>query len=309
MSIKKVTLASLILLSLAACSSGGGSGSSSNNTEAKAKPPVHQPSSQNNSSDAKKAEADRVAKEKAEAERLKKEEFERSEREKYKNEKFKQSVFYNLFREEDTLKVGFSPRVGEEQGIEKDSQNQNYKYHRYSPVYNQVYSIVIANYNKKERTDRTEATFHQVNAYGYETPKDKLPKMGKATYSGIAFHNDKTGDLTYQVDFDKKIGSGDIKNLTAFGNIKLVEGKISQDIASSFIQSDATSDKLSHISGKYKLAFFGENAEEIGGNLTFSFMSQDDFKKGILENSYYNYMCTHSCSEIGFGGTRGEIAK
>ncbi|QHB18396.1 Slam-dependent surface lipoprotein [Mannheimia pernigra] len=63
MSIKKVTLASLILLSLTACSSGGSGGNSNNATKPNAKPQTTQ-------QQADKAAAEKAAKEKAEAERL-----------------------------------------------------------------------------------------------------------------------------------------------------------------------------------------------------------------------------------------------
>ncbi|MEG9530068.1 factor H binding protein domain-containing protein [Mannheimia indoligenes] len=63
MSIKKVTLASLILLSLTACSSGGSGGNSNNATKPNAKPQTTQQQTD-------KAAAEKAAKEKAEAERL-----------------------------------------------------------------------------------------------------------------------------------------------------------------------------------------------------------------------------------------------
>ncbi|AHG73943.1 hypothetical protein X781_17960 [Mannheimia sp. USDA-ARS-USMARC-1261] len=63
MSIKKVTLASLILLSLTACGSGGSGGNSNNATKPNAKPQTTQQQTD-------KAAAEKAAKEKAEAERL-----------------------------------------------------------------------------------------------------------------------------------------------------------------------------------------------------------------------------------------------
>ncbi|MEG9545444.1 factor H binding protein domain-containing protein [Mannheimia sp. HC-2023] len=63
MSIKKVTLASLILLSLTACSSGGSGGNSNNATKPNAKPQTTQQQTD-------KAAAEKAAKEKSETERL-----------------------------------------------------------------------------------------------------------------------------------------------------------------------------------------------------------------------------------------------
>ncbi|AHG80142.1 hypothetical protein X875_15240 [Mannheimia varigena USDA-ARS-USMARC-1388] len=68
MSIKKVTLASLILLSLTACSSGGSGGNSNNATKPNAKPQTTQ--QQTDKAAADKAAKEKAAKEKAEAERL-----------------------------------------------------------------------------------------------------------------------------------------------------------------------------------------------------------------------------------------------
>ncbi|MDY2947961.1 MAG: factor H binding family protein [Mannheimia varigena] len=63
MSIKKVTLASLILLSLTACSSGDSGGNSNNATKPNAKPQTTQQQTD-------KAAAEKAAKEKSETERL-----------------------------------------------------------------------------------------------------------------------------------------------------------------------------------------------------------------------------------------------
>lgn len=134
MSIKKVTLASLILLSLTACSSGGRSGSSSNHTEAKAKPPIHQPSTQNNSSDTKKADADRVAKEKAEAERLKKEEADRLAKEKAEAERLKKEEADRLAKEkaeEERLKKEEADRLAKEKAERELSEINSAKFLTY----------------------------------------------------------------------------------------------------------------------------------------------------------------------------------
>ncbi|WP_289394611.1 factor H binding protein domain-containing protein [Mannheimia haemolytica] len=68
MSIKKVTLASLILLGLTACSSGGSGSSSNNVAKPNTKPQTTQ--QQTDKAAAEKAAKDKAAKEKAEAERL-----------------------------------------------------------------------------------------------------------------------------------------------------------------------------------------------------------------------------------------------
>lgn len=76
MSIKKVTLASLILLSLMACSSGGFGGNSNNATKPNAKPQTTQQQTDKAAAEkaakekAERLAAEKVAKEKEEAERL-----------------------------------------------------------------------------------------------------------------------------------------------------------------------------------------------------------------------------------------------
>ncbi|OSI36484.1 factor H binding protein domain-containing protein [Neisseria dumasiana] len=103
-----------------------------------------------------------------------------------------------------------------------------------------------------------------------------LPTAGKYTYNGAAFSNSETGRLTYNVDFDKKVGSGKITGINETGTIDLHEtafsnGAISNAADSSkvvvthAIEGKTHSEKLGE--GDYNLSFFGPKAEEIAGQV------------------------------------------
>lgn len=105
-------------------------------------------------------------------------------------------------------------------------------------------------------------------------PTQTLPKAGSYTYKGKAFSETDDGTLTYDVDFDKKTGKGMIDGIDAAGKITLHEGKIGsvshtdhafdgKVLSGSGIEADASSEKMGN--GKYKLGFFGPNAEEVAG--------------------------------------------
>ncbi|MCS4534099.1 factor H binding family protein [Neisseria montereyensis] len=99
-----------------------------------------------------------------------------------------------------------------------------------------------------------------------------VPTSGKYAYNGAAFSESETGKLTYNVDFDKRVGSGSVTGLASSGKIDLLEASIKN---TSFVNEDDTlvttqgieghsnSEKLGQ--GDYRVHFFGQNAEEIGG--------------------------------------------
>ncbi|VTX56250.1 Uncharacterised protein [uncultured Aggregatibacter sp.] len=134
-----------------------------------------------------------------------------------------------------------------------------------------------------------------IRTQGLKTQVANIPTEGSATYSGRAFQgnidntlpkesnpikeiNKHTGILTYTVNFAAKTGSGKI---LGFGDqISLEQGDILGTGISSTVKQDGSQP------GHYSLDFFGKNAEEIGGKVSF------DGK-----------------DTVGFGGTRGEIQK
>lgn len=169
-------------------------------------------------------------------------------------------------------------------------------------LYNQKYSATIADYYVQETYDKNSgnlADFNTVMAnirtQGLKTQVANLPKEGSATYSGKAFHGlvnttlpqsegsnsskevKASGNMSYTVNFAYKTGSGKIIGLG--DQIILERGEISGAGISSTAKQD-------NISGSYSLEFFGKEAEEIGGKVSFD---QKD--------------------SLSFGGSRGEIKK
>ena len=157
----------------------------------------------------------------------------------------------------------------------------NYKYG--TVVYNQKYSIVTGNY--EFGTQSVNGTNYRidsltVSAKGLQTKPEAIPTEGKATYSGKAFVSDLyQGNLSYDVNFANRTGSGVIRDLGIYDDIQLEEGTISKDGISAVATQGSDQ-------GNYDLKFFGKNAEEIGGKVSL------DGKDAV-----------------GFGGTRGEIQK
>ena len=144
-------------------------------------------------------------------------------------------------------------------------------------IYNQPYSIIIADTTSGMRNDSTINELSNVRITGLKTKLEAIPTEGTANYSGKAFDAKEEGVLAYRVDFSNKTGSGTITGLGE--DITLNKGSISK----TRISSTATQ---SYKSGSYSLDFFGKNAEEIGGKVSFD-------GKDV----------------VGFGGTRGEITK
>ncbi|QNS16105.1 factor H binding protein domain-containing protein [Mannheimia bovis] len=165
-------------------------------------------------------------------------------------------------------------------------------------VYNQPYSVVIADYsgyvayNNQTGKIFSDDRISSIHVRGLKTAEEAIPNEGTATYSGKAFNGtirsdydwetgftDKVieGKVTYNVDFNNRIGSGEITGLG--DDVILEQGAIS----GTGITSSA---RQSYRSGQYSLDFYGPEAQEIGG-------------KVILEGK----------DTIGFGGTRGDIQK
>lgn len=289
MSIKKVTLASLILFSLTACSGGSG-GNSSNTTKpqptqqiTQQKAQVEQKEKEKEKAEAERLAAEKAAKEKAEAERL------AAEKE-------------NL----DTIKGINSSNftMGFNRNPEKDyyySDGNGYIEGRAQELYNQKYSVVFfdTNWTYKNLWENGQYVSqntleHTVTTKG--SKPDALPNMGKATYTGVAFDrnfaNDDGGKLIYTVNFDDRTGSGRVENQFGIG-YELTQGNISTEntISSKAIKKE---NAFSNKEGLYSLEFFGPQAEEIGGKMEF----------------LYEFIGSPSYNETyGLSGTRGEIQK
>lgn len=330
MSIKKVTLASLILLSLTACSSGGSGGNSNNATKPNAKPQTTQ--QQTDKAAAEKSAKEKAAREKAEAERLaaeksvkEKAEAERLAAEKAAKEKVeadrlaaekaskeKAERLEKEFAELDVLKGINSAEFPT--GIVHRNLNKDYSYDdgngyregKSQHLYNQKYSAVMANTYWSENTGWKDGKY--INEFIYDASveikgkkTENIPTEGIATYSGIAFHyQDEYAKnykkLTYIVDFYNRIGSGKVQDPNGF-LYTLNQGKLDKDglISGSVVRTDERElvAKVDTRNGSYEIEFFGPNAEEVGGEM----LLETDDLNSKMDNTF------------GLSGTRGEIKK
>ncbi|AHG82547.1 hypothetical protein F542_18330 [Bibersteinia trehalosi USDA-ARS-USMARC-188] len=280
MSIKKVTLASLILLSLTACSSGGSGGSSNNVEKQNTNPQTTQ--QQTDKAAKEKAEAERLAaekaaKEKAEAERLA---AEKAAKEKAEAERLAEEKSAKERAEAERLEA---EKISKAKGIDieekgfstapySSSQEGNIKVEHWGNLYNQKYSVVVVTTTTKRGWDNdvyVNSDVSTVDVRGLKT--DVLPKEGKATYTGQAFDYRfyRSGDLSYDVDFSQRIGSGKIRNPHG-DSYTLSQGNIDNGSISgtaSKHQGNPDYNSGNYTGGNYKVQFFGPNAEEIGGEL------------------------------------------
>ncbi|WP_085360059.1 factor H binding protein domain-containing protein [Neisseria dumasiana] len=155
-------------------------------------------------------------------------------------------------------------------------------------MYHQPYSVVFGVWQTDEWVDgkqvewakKGETTHFEIyTMLGQKTTERQMQTMvGKAVYQGVAFNQKQQGKLAYQVDFDKREGSGSITGLHNYGDITLHKAAIGkqvfQEVHNSYgdrspfaegigIQGKASGNNLRDAT--YGLAFFGPQAEEIAG--------------------------------------------
>ena len=178
-------------------------------------------------------------------------------------------------------------------------------------TYNQPYSVVVGKGTVSTTTDNyssynssSTSTFKIDKVAGLATLEENLPKTGKAVYLGEAFGEfDKTGKLTYAIDFDKRKGSGNITGLD-FGvgsdKFDLKEGELTKitinnqpvigitgsTSGSSYVPEMNGLQLKEFSKGAYTLGLYGAKAEEIAGSAN---IYSDYTKKDYL---------------IGFGGQK-----
>ena len=184
------------------------------------------------------------------------------------------------------------------------SKNSSSRQETNEKIYNQPYSIVYMNYRKDtyDGYSLSSSGYINVDTRGVNTKEHSFPTEGKATYTGKAFNYGNDGNLIYNVDFTARKGSGKITGFEQFGAITLEEAPIqvkqlSKDVS---ILGSATTEKTvlkdtvwQTNGGLYSVNFYGPKAEEIGGIISLSSSS--------LEHQ--------AETNIGFGGTRGELQK
>ena len=105
-----------------------------------------------------------------------------------------------------------------------------------------------------------------------------LPTTGKFDYSGIASDGASKGKLAYSVDFDSRKGNGKITGIGS--DINLNEASIREvshtnEIDNTVIKGHGIEGYSNR--GNYRLGFFGPNAEEIVGTVDVSKSSKIGF--------------------------------
>ena len=229
----------------------------------------------------------------------------------------------------------------------------------YSDIYNQKYSVITGNYYKQDqeyksfeyyyedgddktvlppphyreeiKTQTSGEHYNVSDAKGFNTPIDKFPVEGKATYNGVAFDAKKQGELTYTVNFSERRGSGEITGLEHIGDITLHEADLYKSVSEGNMKIKGTASVESWrdeggVSGNYSVNFFGPNAEEIAGKITLGqgpykwgnnsgpFPLDKHISESVIttgQNNYNGNPYNNSTNtfDVGFGGTRSEIQK
>ncbi|HDL5235394.1 TPA: hypothetical protein PXA62_000614 [Mannheimia haemolytica] len=290
MSIKKLTLATLILVGLTACGSSG-SGSSSNKADLD-KSKITVPKDIKDKADKAKKEAEeRLEKAKKEEERLAKEakkakeDAERLAKEAEKAKGEAQRLAKEKAEKAKAESIKLKGTDDKEYAVIKEMKSSDNT--RKGHIYNQPYSVVTAStlVTLGETPNENDSL---VEIKGLKTTA--LPQEGKATYSGklFEFTNVDSSDLTYNVDFGKRKGSGVAKGQET--SIELKEGSIENGAISSTVTSSGGI--LDGKQGSYKVEFFGPKAEEIAGEVEIK-----------------NIDSTGLSIKYGLAGSRGEISK
>ncbi|EPY99757.1 TPA: hypothetical protein PWY45_000264 [Mannheimia haemolytica] len=290
MSIKKLTLATLILVGLTACGSSG-SGSSSNKADLD-KSKITVPKDIKDKADKAKKEAEeRLEKAKKEEERLAKEakkakeDAERLAKEAEKAKGEAQRLAKEKAEKAKAEAIKLKGTDDKEYAVIKEMKSSDNT--RKGHIYNQPYSVVTAStlVTLGETPNENDSL---VEIKGLKTTA--LPQEGKATYSGklFEFTNVDSSDLTYNVDFGKRKGSGVAKGQET--SIELKEGSIENGAISSTVTSSGGI--LDGKQGSYKVEFFGPKAEEIAGEVEIK-----------------NIDSTGLSIKYGLAGSRGEISK
>lgn len=135
------------------------------------------------------------------------------------------------------------------------------------------HAAILAKYAEQQTengVNKAANKFEVLSIQGNPTKLENLPKQGSYSYQGLAFtgKND-TAQFIYNIDFDKRVGSGQIGKSKQYDIIKLKEHDITALNASSNfhattgIKGDA--EYGGKTVGKYEVGLFGPAAEEIAG--------------------------------------------
>lgn len=278
MSLKKVSAATIIALSLAACSSGS---DSNGNNQPNVNPSVTNPSNGNTSANATPRVDFSVS-----YQGLK------SNANEAVQDLAKEFGVNDATLQSYTVKLGNQTSKGKELNLsgyplKKLALNQDFQETAIARAEGKNYTITQSgkahiyrqNYSLIAGINPTKATLKGPDINKSENFNDSyilikgqttqtLPTAGKFDYSGIASDGASQGKLAYSVDFDSRKGSGKI---TGIGNdINLYEAAIqnishTNEIDNTEIKGHGI--RGSSNRGNYALGFFGPNAEEIVGTV------------------------------------------
>ena len=243
----------------------------------------------------------------------------------------------------DNIPQGFTSKYDDKtQSIYNQQAKEIGKERTYKDIYNQRYSIVAAKYESYDNSQNPESSGVDYSLSiqpisgrfgGFETKI--LPTEGSAIYQGKAFTIERQGNLTYNVDFARREGEGNITELKDLGTLHLDKGNIVRPFNYEGwglgINSSITAEEWQgqNVKGQYQLFFYGPNAEEIAGVAGIVQVQSDSNAKKLsdvlptsggysgysenllqeLPNTYRNDPNGGFGVDIGFGGTRGEIQK
>lgn len=278
MSLKKVSAATIIALSLAACSSGS---DSNGNNQPNVNPSVTNPSNGNTSANA----TPRV-------------DFSVSYQGLKSNANEAVQHLAKEFGVDDAALQSYTVKLGNQTSKGKDldlsgyplkklALNQNFQETAIvraegknytitqsgkAHIYRQNYSL-IAGVNPEKATlngpginksENLDDTYILIKGQATQT----LPTAGKFDYSGIASDGAHQGKLAYSVDFDSRKGSGKITGIGSDINLNeasIREASHTNEIDNTVIKGHGIQGSSSR--GNYALGFFGPNAEEIVGTV------------------------------------------
>lgn len=125
------------------------------------------------------------------------------------------------------------------------------------------------------RTILKEGEKDELNILVKGQATEKLPETGKFNYNGLAWiEGGKVANLSYDVDFGAKLGSGTIKNTDSSIDIALTEGNIEKRSFENTLDGTRLEGFGIHSAatvggerGSYTLGFFGPEANEIIGEV------------------------------------------
>jgi len=150
-------------------------------------------------------------------------------------------------------------------------------------VYQQPYSVVTGETWSQDSGDNFEndelGIFYATEIVGFITPASAITELTNQNaifdYKGVAFDGQEQGTLNYTMNFGTRKGSGSITGFTRTGSIELSPSNkfitgatINGTHVDILVGGSVRLEKVPEENDlKYKLSFFGPNAEELAGKI------------------------------------------